>query len=222
MAHALESTANCTILRSHPQLAFRNGPYSDHVERRESASEPPRSPRPNKPFPSPSCGRSDKARQVRLTFSNMKGPTYESRVSFFNQTQSLDLTIGDARSVPEFLDEAAGRRLSSREAQECFGCHSTAAVSASSSLQVENLIAGVTCEACHGPGAQHVETVAAGRLYNLHIFNPGKLKTGDLSRLLWHLPSVLGDRGFDANARNDDGSSQCSIPTLPARAQPVL
>ena len=38
MAHALESVTDCTILRSHPRLAFRSGPYSYLVERRDSGS----------------------------------------------------------------------------------------------------------------------------------------------------------------------------------------
>jgi Cytochrome c554 and c-prime len=180
MAHALESVANCTILRSHPQLAFRNGPYSYQVERRESGSTLTVS-KAEEALSEPILWAFGQGQAGQTYVFKHEGSYYESRVSFFNQTQNLDLTIGHVRSVPEFLDDAAGRRLSSTEAQECFGCHSTGAVSASSRLQVENLIAGVTCEACHGPGSQHLDAVAAGRLENLHIFNPGRLKTGDLA-----------------------------------------
>jgi hypothetical protein len=180
MAHALESAADCTILRSHPLLAFQNGPYSYQVGRRESGS-----------ILTVTRGQQSASEPILWAFGQgqagqtyvfkREGSYYESRVSFFNETQALDLTIGHPRSIPEFLDEAAGRRLSSVETQECFGCHSTGAVSASSGLRVENLIAGVTCEACHGPGAQHVEMVTAGKIEDLHIFNPGKLKTGELA-----------------------------------------
>jgi hypothetical protein len=38
MAHALELVADCTILRAHPELKFRNGPYSYQVERRAGGS----------------------------------------------------------------------------------------------------------------------------------------------------------------------------------------
>jgi hypothetical protein len=180
MAHALEPAADCTILRSHPHLTFRNGPYSYLVERSASSSTLTIT-KGEQALSEPILWAFGQGQAGQTYVFKHEGSYYESRVSFYNVIQSLDVTIGHARSAPEFLDEAAGRRLSSIEAQECFGCHSTGAVSASSGLQVESLIAGVTCEACHGPGAQHVETVAAGKLENLHIFNPGKLRTGDLA-----------------------------------------
>jgi hypothetical protein len=180
MAHALGSVADCTILRAHPQLTFRNGPYSYQVERRAGGSTLTVT-NGQQNISEPLLWAFGQGQAGQTYVFKHEGSYYESRVSFYNETQSLDLTIGHVRSAPEFLDEAAGRPLSSIEAQECFGCHSTGAVSASSGFQVENLIAGVTCEACHGPGAQHVALVGAGKLENLHIFNPGKLTTGDLA-----------------------------------------
>jgi hypothetical protein len=109
-----------------------------------------------------------------------RGSYYESRVSFFRDTQKLDLTLGASQSQPENIEDAAGRRMSSRDTRDCFACHSTASVSGNR-LQLDQLMPGVTCEGCHGPGAKHVAAVRAGALKNSHIFNPGRLNTQDLS-----------------------------------------
>jgi hypothetical protein len=46
-------------------------------------------------------------------------------------------------------------------ARECFGCHSTGAVSGGR-LHLESIVPGVGCESCHGPAEQHVAGVRAG------------------------------------------------------------
>lgn len=109
-----------------------------------------------------------------------RGSYYESRVSFFNDTQKLDLTLGYTGTRPHNVEEAAGRRISPDDTRDCFACHSTASVSGGH-LQLKSLMRGITCEGCHGPGAEHVAALRAGHAGSAHIFNPGRLDTEDLS-----------------------------------------
>ncbi len=70
---------------------------------------------------------------------------------------------------------ALGRQVAPFEARSCFSCHTTAMTSATP-LNVASLVPGVTCEACHGPGAAHVAAMQTKHTGgDLHIFNPGTL-----------------------------------------------
>jgi predicted CXXCH cytochrome family protein len=178
MGHALEPAGDCAILRAHPKLAFRQAPYTYEIVRQGAGS-----------VLKVTDGRETISEPILWAFGlgnagqtyifKHGGSYYESRVSFFSAIQGLDITVGHLRSVPQMLDAAAGRPISDDEARRCFGCHSTNAATALG-LQVERLVPGVTCESCHGPAADHVAAMQAGKLENLHIFNPGKLSPGDL------------------------------------------
>lgn len=179
MARALERVPQCAILHAHPTLAVRLGHYTYHIVTRGGQS-----------FYTVTDGASTFSVPVVWAFGQGQagqtyvyqhnGSFYESRVSFFNDTQKLDLTMGYSGTRPQNVEEAAGRRMSPDEAHDCFACHSTASVSGSH-LQLEKLMPGITCEGCHGPGAEHVAAVKAGRMKSLHIFNPGSLDTNNLS-----------------------------------------
>lgn len=88
------------------------------------------------------------------------GAYFESRLSFFTKTQSLDITPGHSTEVPRDLESAVGRKMDIDRAAGCFRCHTTAAV-ASKVFESEKATPGVTCEACHGPGAGHVASMTA-------------------------------------------------------------
>ena len=47
-----------------------------------------------------------------------QGQLYESRVSYYSKIKGLDLTIGAAGSVPNSLEMAAGRKMSSQDVAE--------------------------------------------------------------------------------------------------------
>ena len=102
-------------------------------------------------------------------------------MSYYQTIQNLDLTIGQTRATPASLDEALGRRLSSTEAIDCFCCHAPLAVSGHR-LQLDNLVPGVTCEACHGPGEKHIAAVNARDYKESQIFNPQTLDSVTLSQ----------------------------------------
>lgn len=108
------------------------------------------------------------------------GSFYESRVSYYSALPGLDFTIGNPRSAPGSLDTALGRKVYPDEARRCFGCHSTAATT-NNHFDASQLIPGVTCEACHGPGAQHVATMTlgtGGQTPSL-IMDPARLSPAD-------------------------------------------
>src|SRR4029077_8780619 len=88
------------------------------------------------------------------------GRFYESHVSFYSATQALDITPGQQRTVPATLDNAAGRAIPPNETRLCFGCHTTASTT-KNQFDPSASYPGVTCEACHGPGAQHIAAVRA-------------------------------------------------------------
>jgi hypothetical protein len=62
------------------------------------------------------------------------------------------------------------------ETQRCFACHTTASTT-HNEFDPARLIPGVTCEACHGPGANHVTAMKAKRISQglRAILNPGSL-----------------------------------------------
>ena len=105
-------------------------------------------------------------RRQNLDFSLRRFPPeskfLESRLSYYRSTQALDFTTGNPRSVPGSLDAALGRRTYPDEARQCFGCHSTAATT-NDRFDPTQLIPGVACEGCHGPGAQHVAEMGITR-----------------------------------------------------------
>ena len=104
------------------------------------------------------------------------GTFYESFLSYYTDSRALDFTTGNPRSAPSRLGTALGRPMSPGEARLCFGCHSTAST-AKSRFDPGHAMLGVTCEACHGPGSQHVATMTLvqGEPGPTFTFNPATL-----------------------------------------------
>ena len=170
MAHAMETVAECSILRSHPLLTFHANGYSYKIERKGGQSI---------------YSVTDGARTLMIpigwafglgsagqTYVFVRdGVFYESFVSYYKEPDALDITMGDQKLHPSNLTEAAGRLMGDRERVTCFGCHSTGSV-AGSKLTLESLIPGVQCERCHGPTENHLEGLKTG---NARIFAMKKL-----------------------------------------------
>jgi Zn finger protein HypA/HybF involved in hydrogenase expression len=179
MAKALESVTNCEILRSHPRLTFRKGVYSYEIVRQG-----------NRSLYKVNDGATTIAEPILWCFGRggagqtyvfeHNGSYYQSRVSFYNDIQGLDLTFGVPNSVPASLDEAAGAPLSRAETRSCFACHSTGAI-AEGQLKIERLTPGVSCEACHGPGQKHVDAIRTGKSEEGSIFNPRTLNSEEMA-----------------------------------------
>lgn len=173
MAHALTLGADCQILITHPQLEFQQAPYTYQITRKGNRSIYTVSDGVNTISETILyCFGQGVAGQTYLFQHN--GVFYESRVSFYSEIQKLDLTIEHPRSVPSSLEAALGRPMSQEAASGCFACHSTGAVRGAQ-LQLDSLMPGVRCEACHGPGENHVAAVKSRSYKDPQIFNPKKL-----------------------------------------------
>lgn len=153
MANALSLAGQSRILQSHPRMTFRSGPYSYEIVKQGSEY-----------LYRVTDGRETASEMLLYAFGNAhvaqtyifrrKEKLFESRLSYYTATDGLDWTVGDALQPPPSLEEALGREISGDEARNCFSCHGTGAV-ANTKLQPDNLMPGVGCEACHGPGEKH-------------------------------------------------------------------
>jgi hypothetical protein len=180
MAHALESVSDCDILIKRPRLTFSEGAYSYKITRQG-----------NRSIYTVSDGTNTISEPILYCFGQgvagqtyvlqHKGALYEGRVSYFQELRSLNITILHPRSVPTSLENALGRLMSPEGARGCFSCHSTAAIRGSE-LQLDRLVPGVSCEACHGPGEKHLAAVKAKNFKDLQIFNPRNLDPFDLTQ----------------------------------------
>jgi hypothetical protein len=109
------------------------------------------------------------------------GILYESELSYFRAIDGLDLTPGHTRASPRALEQAFGTVQSAETAQQCFACHTTAS-SVSGKFDESKATPGITCEACHGPGATHVKAMqdkqddaGRGAMLDPRTFGPVKL-----------------------------------------------
>jgi hypothetical protein len=180
MARALSTAAESRVLQSHPRMTFQAGAYLYEIvpdghqsiyrvtDGKETISEP-----------IPYVFGDGNTAQTYVLRRN--GKLYEGRVSYYSAIDGLDWTIGDALNPPPSLQEAFGRDISGDEARNCFSCHGTAAV-VNDKLQLDHMVPGVGCESCHGPGAQHIAAMGAGKKGAGYIFNPRKLDPDTLSQ----------------------------------------
>ncbi len=104
------------------------------------------------------------------------GGLYEGKVSSFSFIHRIGLTPGHTPAEEGSLENAAGMPLKAGEAVRCFACHTTAS-SANSTLNTADAVPGVHCEACHGPGLDHVNAIFARQIGQARraIFNPASL-----------------------------------------------
>jgi hypothetical protein len=159
MAHASTEAVNSEILRSHERLNFQSGPFRYEIA--SSAGGSVYSVHQAAKSVTVQLGWAFGYGEVGQTYVYQQdGSFYESRLSYYRELQALDITTGHSRSTVATLAEAAGRALDPEETQHCFGCHSTASTT-NNRFDLGHLIPGVSCEACHGPGAQHAVAMQA-------------------------------------------------------------
>jgi hypothetical protein len=180
MGRAAQTVEMSEVLRANPRLTFRSGRYAYEITRRGDQS-----------FYNVTDGTNTISEPILYSFGQGKaGQTYvfrhnnsiwESRVSFYKELKGLDWTMGYQLSLPTSLDAALGRAISADEARECFTCHTTAAVNGSQ-LRLDLMTPGVSCEACHGPGADHLAAMEAKDFKNKRIFNPGEMGPDEMSQ----------------------------------------
>lgn len=169
MANALDTPPLHAVLNAHPNLTWQGGGYLYSIT---SANG-------NNTY-TVSGGAETLSLPIRWAFGahsqtwvlEYQNKLYESRVSFYQGIDSLDLTMGDQRlHPPQNIVEAMGRELPTHEATRCFTCHATNAVS-HDQIQLDLLTPGVKCEHCHGNTAEHFEAIKHGKLTSV----PPRLK----------------------------------------------
>ncbi|MGH9405735.1 MAG: multiheme c-type cytochrome [Terriglobia bacterium] len=188
MAHAIEPAADSQYLRANPDMSFQRGKYTYRIARSGNQS-----------IYSVTDGAQTLSVPLLWAYGvgvvgqafifRLNGTYYESEAAYYPVLHRLSVVAGLSGSPPPTLPAAFGLPLVPVAAQQCISCHTTAAVT-DNQLRVDEMIRGVTCEACHGPGARHVSlmeeraksasyrgrTVPAGaQAANSLIFNPATL-----------------------------------------------
>ena len=181
MAQAMEPVGGSKVLSDNPKLKMTVGPYTYEITRNgKQSSYSVTDGKDTISFPITYAFGQGRMGQTYML--ERDGKFYESLVSFYNEPKALDFTIGAPREVPKSLTDAVGRLLSAKEVASCFSCHATSTVFGGSQLRLDNLTHGIRCEACHGPGGQHVAAVKAGETPAQSIFNPGLMSGDELTQ----------------------------------------
>lgn len=187
MARTAMPAAVADILRSHSDISFRSNQYEYRIQtsstkgaaqNKYSISDGHQS----ISFPLLWAFGTGRVGQSYL-FKKDDGRFYEARVTYFQRMNALEFTPARALLSPSDIDEAMYRLIPQAEVLQCFSCHSTAA-NLGDSFDESHLIPGVKCEACHGPGRNHIEAMdnkkADGKeIDKTKIFNPSDLSPTD-------------------------------------------
>jgi hypothetical protein len=110
----------------------------------------------DKPFPLPFALGSGHHAQTMLTLvPGLDGQSegIEHRVSCYADNR-IALTPGHSKKKPRSPIEFFGASSQGQPLQRCIYCHTTRGTVAGEDVQ--DLIANVNCEKCHGPGSEHV------------------------------------------------------------------
>jgi len=176
--------ANSDVLHSHPRMTFAVGGY--HYEITSAQGPPTYTVTHNAETLTAKllwAFGTDRVGQSYL-FKKDDGKFYEARITYFSSLQTVDFTPDRALLSPKNIQEAMYRPVDDAEIIRCFGCHSTGS-SYNGKFDDEDLTPGVTCEACHGPGASHVNTMTIAKIAGITetndktIFNPAMLAPAD-------------------------------------------
>jgi hypothetical protein len=104
-----------------------------------------------------------------------EGKLYEGRISFFHD-RGFNITPDHPETPSASLPLALGRQIPNDEEVKCFGCH-TVASTTKGHFDASQLMPGISCEGCHGPGAAHVALARSGTTVPGLIYNPGRLSS---------------------------------------------
>lgn len=175
----MESVAECTVLREHPLLTFKSGPYS-YVIKRDGAQSLYSVTDGSGTITVPITSAFGLGMAGQTYVYEYQGSFYESRVSFYQESNNLDFTMGALRSEPRNLAEALGRKMSNREGLECFNCHATNSV-VDKKLDVHGLTPGVQCERCHGSAEAHLSAFKTGKTEGAEMKKLGVLSAEEMN-----------------------------------------
>ena len=180
MAHAASRASETEALRSNPKLSQSTPPFQTVITNDRTSTR----------YVVSGRGDSISAELLWSMGYGVKGQTFildylgtlfESQLSYFPSIGNLDITPEHPRTPPEFLEAALGAPQTEKAAQQCFSCHTTAST-VRQQFDPTHATPGVTCEACHGPGARHVKAIEAKQLKIAAetILDPGSFSPVDL------------------------------------------
>lgn len=172
MARTLKRAQDSEVLRHNEELRFRLGPIAYEIRRRGEQSMYSVADAKGS-LTAPLVWAFGFGKIGQTYFFEKDGGLREARVSYFDTLRRLDFTPTRGLSSPRDLEEAMARPVDDAEARRCFGCHTTAATTAGS-FEPAHMTPGVRCEACHGPGRKHAET-----LDRAATLNPARLDPAD-------------------------------------------
>jgi hypothetical protein len=152
MGQALQVTGGNPVLATHPRLEFATGGYQYVIETRNGQSTY-----------SVSDGQRSISAPLYWAFGQKTqtfvlerdGQFFESLVSYYDQINGLDITIGDQVIQPHTLEEAFGRPTARTEITSCFGCHSTGSIR-DDKLDLSHVQPGLSCQRCHTEASSHL------------------------------------------------------------------
>ncbi len=155
MAHAATRAGSSDILEAHPDLSFASGVahYGIRTAGKQSIY-------------SVSNGKGQQSAELvwafgtnrvaqSYLFKSKAGEFLEARVTYFLSLSALDFTPGRAVNSSLGLDEVMDREVGRAEVYRCFACHTTMS-GINRTFDEDKLVPGIQCEACHGPGTEHL------------------------------------------------------------------
>jgi hypothetical protein len=161
MARAAMSSSLSDILHAHPLMVFSPGKYKYRVETAAAHSQYSVSGGSESlSFPLLWAFGTGRVGQSYL-FKKDTADFFEARVTYFETLGNIDFTPTRALLSPSGIEEAMDRPVPQSEVLRCFGCHTTGS-NIGGNFDETRLVPGVTCEACHGPGAGHVQSMTTG------------------------------------------------------------
>ena len=177
MYHAAARATESEILKKHPQLKFQESGFQYSLSR--SPAEATFSVSNGADRKTANAAWAFGVGEIGQTYLLEKDGSYiEGRLTYYTSLNSLDITPGHSTALPEGVEQALGAKLDDGPVRHCFSCHTTAAVT-SRAFEPEKATPGVTCEACHGPGAKHVAAMKARDYEHSSIINPARLSAAD-------------------------------------------
>jgi hypothetical protein len=161
MAHAASKASESEVLRSNPTLTFSTPPFQTVITSERVSSK----------YTVSGGGESMSGQLLWSMGAGVKGQTFilnylgilfESQLSYFPSIGGLDITPEHPRGTPQHLESAFGAPQSDKAVQRCFACHTTTST-VRRQFDPDRATPGVTCEACHGPGARHAKAMRANQ-----------------------------------------------------------
>jgi hypothetical protein len=160
MFHAASRPSESDLLRRHTSLPFSEGEYSYALARGPEESR--FVVKDGKETVSAPIDWAFGTGEVAQTYVLKRKDAYlESRLTYYTSLMALGITTGHSAALPQGLEETLGDVIDGETTPRCFGCHTTGST-ASGRFDPEHATLGVTCEACHGPGAKHVDAMKSG------------------------------------------------------------